>query len=88
MAQALRCRVRIGTLALAEALSALEDLANIPITRYSHTGLLDRVWQLRNNVMAYDASYIALSEVLDAPLITLDRRLANASGHHARVEVF
>jgi predicted nucleic acid-binding protein len=36
---------------------------------------------------AYDAAYVALTETLDAPLLTLDRRLAAAPGHHARIEV-
>jgi predicted nucleic acid-binding protein len=48
---------------------------------------LPRVWDLRNNLTAYDAVYIALAEALDAPLLTRDRRLAAASGHHARVEL-
>lgn len=47
--------------------------------------MLDRVWQLRHNFTAYDASYIALAEMLDAPFYTRDHRLANASGHRAQV---
>jgi predicted nucleic acid-binding protein len=45
------------------------------------------VWELRNNLTAYDAVYVALAEVLDAPLVTRDRRLAAAAGHHARMEL-
>jgi len=56
------------------------------ISRYPHDFLLQRVWALRNNLTAYDATYIALAEALDAPLLTRDRRLATAPGHHARVE--
>jgi predicted nucleic acid-binding protein len=46
---------------------------------------LDRIWQLRTHVTAYDAVYIALSEALDAPLVTTDVRLARTRGHCARI---
>jgi predicted nucleic acid-binding protein len=52
-----------------------------------HDVLLPRVWQLRNNLTAYDAVYVALAEALDAPLLTRDKRLANAARRHARVEL-
>lgn len=67
--------------------AALSDLAALPLRRYSHDFLLPRVWQLRNNLTAYDAVYVALAEALDAPLLTRDKRLAAAAGHHARVEL-
>ena len=67
--------------------AALADLADIPLRRYPHDFLLPRIWDLRNNLTAYDAAYVALAEVLDAPLLTRDRRLAAAAGHHARVEL-
>ncbi len=65
---------------------ALADLADFPLRRYPHDFLLPRVWALRNNLTAYDATYVALAEVLDMPLLTRDRRLAGAAGHQARVE--
>jgi predicted nucleic acid-binding protein len=67
--------------------TALADLADFPLRRYPHDFLLPRVWDLRNNLTAYDAMYIALAEVLDAPLLTRDKRLAAAPGHHARIEL-
>ncbi|HLJ00822.1 MAG TPA: type II toxin-antitoxin system VapC family toxin [Bradyrhizobium sp.] len=67
--------------------AALADLADIPLHRYPHDFLLPRIWDLRNNLTAYDAAYVALAEALDAPLLTRDRRLAAAAGHHARVEL-
>jgi predicted nucleic acid-binding protein len=67
--------------------AALADLSDFPLRRYPHEFLLPRVWDLRNNLTAYDAVYIALAEVLDAPLLTRDHRLAAAAGHHARVEL-
>jgi predicted nucleic acid-binding protein len=67
--------------------AALIDLADLPLRRYPHDFLLPRVWDLRNNLTAYDAVYVALAEVLDAPLITRDKRLATAAGHYARIEL-
>jgi predicted nucleic acid-binding protein len=66
---------------------ALADLADLPLRRYPHDFLLSRVWDLRSNFTAYDAMYVALAEVLDATLLTRDRRLAASPGHHARIEV-
>jgi predicted nucleic acid-binding protein len=76
-----------GELTGARGAEALDDFAALPIERISHEPLLARIWALRANVTAYDAAYIALAEALDAPLLTLDRRLANATGHQARVEL-
>jgi predicted nucleic acid-binding protein len=67
--------------------AALDDLADLPVRRYAHDFLLQRVWNLRHNLTACDAVYIALAEALDAPLLTRDQRLAAAAGHHARVEL-
>jgi predicted nucleic acid-binding protein len=66
---------------------ALVDLADLPLRRYPHDFLLPRIWDLRSNLTAYDAAYVALAEVLDTPLLTRDRRLAAAAGHHAQIEL-
>ena len=66
---------------------ALADLADLPLRRYPHDFLLPRIWELRNNLTACDAAYVALAEALDARLLTRDRRLATAAGHRARVEL-
>jgi predicted nucleic acid-binding protein len=66
---------------------ALADLADFPIRRYPHEFLLSRVWSLRKNLTAYDATYVALAEALGVSLVTRDRRLANASGHRAQIEI-
>jgi len=66
---------------------ALIDLADFPVRRYPHDVLLPRIWNLRNNLTAYDAAYVALAEALDAPLLTRDRRLAGAAGHRAQIEL-
>jgi len=87
-AQVLRRLVREGTLTPRRAEEAIEDLADLRITRYAPMLLLKRIWRLRQNLSAYDAAYVALAEELKAPLITRDRRLAAAPGHGAVVEVF
>ena len=58
------------------------------MTCYPYATLLRRIWNLRENLTAYDAAYVALSEALDAPLITRDARLAQAPGNHAIVELY
>ena len=87
-AQVLRRLVREGTLARKRAEEAIEDLIAVRITRYAPVLLLDRIWQLRQNLSAYDAAYVALAEELKAPLITRDQRIAAAPGHAATIEVF
>lgn len=61
---------------------------DLGIERYSHVALRDRIWALRENLTAYDASYVALSEWLGLPLVTSDVRLARSSGHAATIESF
>ncbi|HEX9985460.1 MAG TPA: type II toxin-antitoxin system VapC family toxin [Thermoanaerobaculia bacterium] len=70
----------------ARATEAAGDLLTLPIRRYSHDFLLPRIWQLRNNITAYDASYVALAELLNVPLLTRDARLARSAGHSASIE--
>jgi predicted nucleic acid-binding protein len=64
------------------------EFAELAVTRYPHQPLSDRVWELRHNLTAYDATFIALAEALDAPLVTCDARLASSAGHHADVDLF
>jgi predicted nucleic acid-binding protein len=66
---------------------AIESLSALDVERHEHHDLLPRIWDLRFNLTAYDAAYVALAELLDAPLLTRDSRLATASSHSARVEV-
>jgi predicted nucleic acid-binding protein len=66
---------------------AISDLVDFPVRRHPHLWLLPRIWELRHNLSAYDAAYVALAETLDAPIVTRDRRLAGASGHRARIEL-
>jgi predicted nucleic acid-binding protein len=85
--QVLRRHARNNEMGVARATQALQDYADIPVKHYPHKPLLPRIWELRHNYTAYDASYIALSEALDATLITRDRALASSSGHRAKVVV-
>ena len=87
VAQVLRRLVREDTLSTSRAETAIEDLLEIRITRYPHSVLLPRIWQLRHNLSAYDAAYVVLAERLGATLLTRDARLAAAPGHSATVEV-
>ena len=85
--QVVRRHLSKGEIDLLRAEIALADFADLPIVRYPHGRNLPRIWELRNNLTAYDAAYVALAEMLDAPLLTCDRRLASAAGHHARVDL-
>ena len=87
VAQVLRRYALAGEVAAERCRAALDDLAGLPLTRYPHDFLMSRVWDLRANLSAYDAVYVALAGALDAPLLTRDQRLANAPGHGARVEM-
>ena len=86
-ASAVRRWVLTGRLGADGARSAMADLADLPITRHGHEALLERVLDLRDAVSAYDGTYVALAELLDVPLATVDRRLSRAPGLRCRVVV-
>lgn len=66
---------------------AVRGLSEIPLTRRSHHPLIPRIWQLRDNLTPYDATYVALAEALDCPLMTADARLAAAPGVRCEIVV-
>ncbi|MEO3796543.1 type II toxin-antitoxin system VapC family toxin [Nonomuraea sp. B10E15] len=66
---------------------ARADYLALSISRYETRGISDRVWELRHNYTAYDASCLALAEAFEAPLLTCDGKLVG-SGHNADVQVF
>jgi predicted nucleic acid-binding protein len=76
-----------GAMDEGRAQEALERYRGLSLERVGHELLLDRVLSLRNNFTAYDATYVALAEVLGAPLHTADLRLARAVREHTEVEV-
>lgn len=83
--QVLRRRVAAGHTSLSEADEARSLLGELNIRLYGHELFADRIWELRNNLSAYEASYVALSEATELELLTSDERLANAPGHNARI---
>lgn len=87
IANALRRQVAARRLGADAAWTALDRWRHLGITRYPVVGLLERVWELRENVSAYDASYIALAELLDCSLVTADARLCRAPGSRCPITV-
>jgi len=87
VAQVLARLVRTGAIEGQLAETGLRILAQLDVVRYRHEILLPRVWELRENLTAYDGAYVALAELLDAPLLTLDARLARSPGHTAAIEL-
>lgn len=85
--QVLRRFVRDGHVDAIGAAIALQALRDLDLQRHAHEPLLPRVWQLRENLTAYDAVYVALAEVLDSPLLTCDAKLARAPGLKCHVEL-
>jgi predicted nucleic acid-binding protein len=80
--QGLRRLVRMGA-----ALEAIADLADLDLNRHAHLDLLGGAWKLRDNISAYDALYVALAEAIEAPIVSCDKPLGNASGHRPRIEI-
>ena len=87
VSHALRRLVSLGAVTESLAALALQDLQELDLQRHSHEPLLERMWELRKNVSAYDATYIALAEVLDAPLLTCDRRLARVPKANVKLQL-
>ncbi len=83
---ALRGLRRRGDLTVQRARQAVDDFEAMAITRYPHFPLRSRMWQLRDKLSAYDATYVALAEVLGIPLVTVDDHLAAVTGHRATIE--
>jgi predicted nucleic acid-binding protein len=87
---ALRRALLAGEIVLSRAAEAVGDLIELPVQRHEHPALTWRIWELRDNFSAYDASYLALAELLSedgAALLTTDTRFARAVRKHSDVEV-
>ncbi|MGH9000130.1 MAG: type II toxin-antitoxin system VapC family toxin [Acidimicrobiia bacterium] len=87
VASAWRRLVANGDLDERRADLALADLLALPVERVPHGPFLVRCWELRSSLTVYDAVYVAAAEILEATLLTLDRRLANAPGPRCPVEL-
>ncbi len=86
--QVLRRHSHVGNLSEDRERLALSRLEAMRFSRYAHTTFLGRIWDLKDNLTAYDAAYVSLAETLSAPLVTTDARLAQAPGIRAEVELY
>jgi predicted nucleic acid-binding protein len=87
VAHVLRREERRGKIRPERAGEAIEDLRTVSLQTVKVVGLLGRLWELRHNLSAYDATYVALAEQLDASLVTGDGRIAGAPGIAAEIAV-
>ena len=76
-----------GALTSLDATEMVDDLMDVDVDLYDHRLVAKRVWELRANLTAYDAAYVALAELLGVALVTTDAKLANAPGHGVAVEL-
>lgn len=84
---ALRRLTRAREVTPERAGEATDDLASLRIVRHGHVDLATRAWELRANLTAYDAVYVALAEALDATVVTCDGPFSTAPGHRAAIEL-
>ena len=82
-----RRQVAANRLSAEEGWAAVAVLRRLGMSRHPTFPLLHRVWQLRDNLSAYDASYVALAEALDCALVTADARIARAPAIDCSVTV-
>ncbi|PZS39177.1 MAG: VapC toxin family PIN domain ribonuclease [Pseudonocardiales bacterium] len=87
VASGLRRRVAAQKLGGDAGWTALDTWRHLGVLRYPMFALLDRVWELRDNLSAYDASYVALAELLGCSLLTADARLSRAPGTRCLITV-
>jgi predicted nucleic acid-binding protein len=85
--QTLRRKARAKQITAPKAHEAINDLLGMNLQRIPHGLLIERAWELRHNVSFYDGLYVALAEAMEAPLLTIDRKLAQAPGLRVAVEL-
>lgn len=85
-ANVIRRQESAGLIGVDQAAQAHADLLDLVIEQWPYEAVATRAWQLRRNLTTYDASYVALAEFLDAPLATLDRRIAGSPGLRCAVQ--
>jgi predicted nucleic acid-binding protein len=82
-----RGRALDGKLGSVRAQEAVDVLPSLVIDQVEVAGLVDRMWQLRGGMTAYDAAYVAAAERLGCPLVTTDGRLAKANGMRCEIRL-
>ncbi len=87
VANGLRRQVVLGRITTDHGRGALNAWSRLGLTRYGTHGLVGRIWELRDNLSAYDAGYVALAEVLGCSLLTADARISRAHGIRCPVTV-
>lgn len=76
-----------GSVSVDQAIQAHADLLDLPVELWPYDVVAGRAWELRENLTLYDASYVALAELLTEPLVTLDHRIGRAPGPRCDVRV-
>jgi predicted nucleic acid-binding protein len=87
VASTLQKYVRLGRFSADDGWLALETYRWMAVTRHSTFAFFDRIWELRDNLTAYDAAYVALAEIIDCPLVTADARISRAPGLRCAITV-
>ncbi|MET3962900.1 putative nucleic acid-binding protein [Marmoricola sp. OAE513] len=78
---------RAGKISEAAATAFVDELGRFAVDRFPHRALLVRMWELRDNLTAYDAAYVALAEALEAPLATADAAFTQAPGIRCAIQL-
>lgn len=84
-ANIIRRHALVGLISTDQAAQAHTDLIDLASEQWPYELLATRAWQLRHNLTTYDASYVALAELLEATLVTLDRRIGRAPDLHCTI---
>ena len=87
IASSLRRHVRLGWLTADDGWRLLETYRWMAVTRHDSFSMFDRIWELRDNLSAYDAAYVALAEAIDCPLVTADARISRTPGLRCAITV-
>ena len=81
----LRRLERAGRISSLEAAGAHRNMLQFDMDLFPFAACADRVWALRGSLTSYDAWYVALAELLECPLVTLDRRIGRAPGPRCHI---